>query len=405
MAVITPTHSSERLQLLDALRGFALFGILLANLCSFMGLYTYTPEEVVELPVPDRIVLFFIDWFVEGKFYGIFSILFGVGFALQAARFHSASGNFKAFWWRRMGILFGIGLLHMYLVWHGDILMLYSILGTFLPLFMKCSRATLLRWIVVLLVLPLLIHGLLYMTQEATFWGVLRQFSGVLKTRWGFGEYSVLEMRTADNARTVFSVNVLKAIPRPMSYLMSGRYFQVLGLFLIGIVLARDWLPKIQNNERSVPTTAIWIGGIGLLLSLVYAIIKAIIGTPFDLSITALIQGVIYHSGSTALALGISTFFMVIWNRGRLRSIFRNLAILGRMALTNYIVQNVTAVLLFFGYGAALMRKIPFVYIPLLAIGIVCIQWGISRYWLSKFKQGPLEYIWRTLTYRAKTSS
>ncbi len=171
MSRIEPTIGSERLQVLDTLRGFALFGILLANLVSFMGYNTYSAEEIVALPVSDRAVLFSIDWFVEGKFYGIFSILFGVGFVLQAQRFRVADVNFSAFWLRRMAILCCIGLLHMYLVWNGDILTLYGVLGMLLPLFLNLSNRALLRWIVALLSIPLLIHVLLYLTQEASFWG------------------------------------------------------------------------------------------------------------------------------------------------------------------------------------------------------------------------------------------
>lgn len=92
MLDIKPTTGSERLLALDALRGFALFGILVVNLYSFLGYNTYSPDEIVRLPVGDRTVLFFIDWFVEGKFYGIFSILFGVGFARQAERFPNSDG-------------------------------------------------------------------------------------------------------------------------------------------------------------------------------------------------------------------------------------------------------------------------------------------------------------------------
>ncbi len=397
---IKPTTGSERLQVLDALRGFALFGILLANLYSFMGYNTYSPEEIVLLPIFDRAVLFFIDWFVEGKFYGIFSILFGVGFALQAERFRAAEVNFSTFWFRRMIVLCCIGLLHMYLVWNGDILTLYSILGMLLPMFLTLSNRTLARWILVLLLIPLLIHGMLYLTQEALFWGAMRRFSISLKTQWGFADRSLLEMRTSDSAIEVFSINVLQAIPRPMSYLLSGRYFQVLGLFIIGLLLARNWLPKIRNSDITVPPGAIWIGIIGLLTSFGYAVIKAATGTPFALSKTGLIQGVIYHVGSTSLALGISMLFLNLWASGRAKFVFRNLAVLGRMALTNYIFQNVTAVLLFFGYGFALMREVPFAFLPLFAAGILAAQWAFSRAWLSRFKQGPLEFAWRKLTYR-----
>ena len=402
--MMQPTTTKERYEVLDALRGFALFGILLANLYSFFGYNALTSEEIVALPTADRGVLFFIDWFVEGKFYGVFSILFGVGFALQAQRFRAADESFPAFWLRRMGVLCCIGLLHMYLVWNGDILTLYSVLGMLLPLFLNLSNRTLLRWILALLSIPLLIHGLLYLTQEASFWGSMRRLAEGLKTQWGFADRSLLEMRVSDSALEVFSINVLHAIPRPMSYLMSGRYFKVLGLFLIGLLLARHWLPRIRDNDISVPRGAIWVGSIGLVASFGYAAIKGAIGTPFEVSEIGLVQAVVYHVGSTCLALGISMLFLHMWASGRAKLVFRNLALLGRMALTNYVFQNVIAVLLFFGYGLAWMREVPFVYTPLIALGILTAQWAFGRAWLGRFQQGPLEFAWRRLAYRSAKS-
>jgi len=401
MSKLQPTTGSERLQVLDALRGFALFGILFANLYSFIGYNTYSPQELVVLPLVDRAVLFFIDWFVEGKFYGIFSILFGVGFALQAERFRTADADFSTFWFRRMMILCCIGLLHMYLVWNGDILTLYSLLGMLLPLFLYRSDRTLLRWIAILLFMPLVIHLVTYLTPDAPFWGSMRRISTGLKAQWGFADLSLLEMRTSDSALEVCAVNILYAIPRAMSYLLSGRYFQVLGLFLIGILIARHWLPKIRNNQVSVPINAIWIGIIGLVASFAYAVIKGMIGTPYALTEIGLLQAVVYHVGSTSLALGIAMLFLSIWASGRGQLVFRNLALLGRMALTNYIFQNVTAILLFFGYGLGLMREVSFAYLPLFAFGIVTVQWMFSRAWLKRFKQGPLEFVWRRLSYRS----
>ncbi|MEL6533959.1 MAG: DUF418 domain-containing protein [Bacteroidota bacterium] len=401
MTSIQPTTGQERLEVLDALRGFALFGILLANLYSFMGYNTLTSEEVIGLPFGDRGVLFFIDWFVEGKFYGIFSILFGVGFALQAERFRNSGAKFTAFWFRRMLVLCVIGLCHMYFVWNGDILTLYSLLGMLLPLFLPLSNRTLLRWVGLLLVIPLFIHGLIYLTPEAPFWGSMRRISQGLQSDWGLADRSLLEMRTSVSAREVMLVNILYAIPRAMSYLLSGRYFQVLGLFLIGMLVARVWLPRIRHRDISVPKSAVILGIVGLVFSLAYAITKRVMGTPWELSEIGLMQALVYHVGSPSLALGIAMWLLSVWASGRAGWWFRNLAILGRMALTNYIFQNVTAVLLFFGYGLALMAVVPFVYLPLFAIGVLTAQWAFSRVWLSRFKQGPLETIWRKLSYRA----
>ncbi|MEM8888765.1 MAG: DUF418 domain-containing protein [Bacteroidota bacterium] len=400
MSRIKPTIGSERLEVIDALRGFALFGILAANLYSFIGYNTYQPEEIATLPFLDRMVLFFIDLFIEGKFYSIFSILFGVGFALQAERFNSANENFTRFWFRRMSILLLIGLLHMYFVWNGDILTLYSLLGMLLPLFMKLSNRALLRWILILLMIPLVLHVIVYLTPEASFWGSMGRLSADLQNHWGYADRSLLEMRTSDVPLEVFHINIVVAIPRAMSYLMYGRYFHVLGLFLIGLLLARQWLPKIRNKDISIPSIAIWFGGIGFIAHIGYAMIKGTYGSPSAFSEMGLLMGFVYHVGATFFALAISIFFVYIWATGHLQSIFKNLAILGRMALTNYIFQNLIAIFLFFGYGFALMREVPFSYLPLFAIGILGAQWIFSRAWLSRFKQGPLEYIWRKLSYR-----
>lgn len=399
MGYIQPTTKFERFEVIDALRGFALFGILFANLYSFIGYNTLTSQDILDLPILDKAMLFFIDWFIEGKFYSIFSILFGVGFALQAERFKHKGANFFTYWFRRMLILCCIGLLHMYCVWNGDILTLYSLLGLLLPLFLGHSNKALLRWIIVLLIMPMVMHAILYFTPESSFWGSLNRISTNLKAEWGYADLSLLEMRTSNVPIQVFDINVLVAIPRPMSYLMYGRYFHVLGLFLIGILLARNWLPRIRDNKIPVPKLVIWFGGIGLIINFFYALIKSTHGWISGFSDIGFIMGIVYHSGATIFALAICMVVVKIWSSGKLSSVFRNLAILGRMALSNYIFQNVTAVLIFFGYGFALMGKVPYASLPLFAFGILLVQWLFSRIWLKRFKQGPLEYIWRKLTY------
>ncbi len=399
MSVIQPTTSAERLIVLDALRGFALFGILFANLYSFIGYNTFSPNEILALPIADKTVLFFIDWFVEGKFYGIFSILFGVGFALQAERFQSNEVSFYSYWFRRMVVLCFMGLLHMYCIWNGDILTLYSLLGMLLPLFLGLSNQILTRWIIALLIMPLVTYTTYYLHPDAHFWATIRDISTDLKVSWGYKELSLLEMRTSDSPIEVFSINVIKAIPRATSYLLTGRYFHVLGLFLIGLVLARQWLPRIRSNDISVPKGAIWFGVIGLICSFTYAYTKLVMGSGFETNNMGIIQVIAYNIGSTSLALGIAMTFLYWWASGRAMGILKNLAVLGRMALSNYIFQNITAIFLFFGYGFALMRKVPFSALPFFAFGILIVQWIISKIWLRYNKQGPLESIWKKLSY------
>ena len=399
MTDLKPTLSSERIRILDSIRGFALFGILFANLYSFIGYNTFTNEELFALNSSNKAVLFFIDWFIEGKFYSIFSILFGLGFALQAERFRTRNGSFTSYWFKRMIVLLCFGLIHMTCIWNGDILTLYSLLGLLLPFFLPLSNKILIRWILILLATPMFIHTLLYLTPDSSFWGLLSRISQNLKAAWGYGDLSLLEMRTSDNPNEVFAINVLSSIPRAMSYLMYGRYFKVLGLFLIGIVLARTWIPRIRNKDVILPNGILWIGLFGFVTSFFYAYIKFKYGMVSAFTKIGFLHGIIYHSGTALFALFISLMIVKYWVTGKSQVFFLNLAILGRMALSNYLFQNVTAVILFFGYGFALMREVSFASLPLFAFGILLIQWIFSRIWLNNFKQGPLEIIWKKLAY------
>lgn len=392
-----PTTVRERYEALDALRGFALFGILLANLYSFFGYNVLTANEIVTLPIADRGVLFFIDWFIESKFFGLFSILFGLGFGLQAMRM-DAPTYFCSYWYRRMFVLLTIGLIHMVFIWAGDILTLYAVLGMLLPLFLNLSDRALIRWIFCLLFAPILIFFLTLATSDSTFWEALAQYSKILQAQLGFGHLSKLEMSTSSSAREVFFANALAVIPRPMSYLLSGRYPQVLGLFLIGLLFSRR-LPEIIQTRIPLNRALMAVFLIGLTCSLTYAWSKAASGTYYSLTQFGAMQAVVLHIGAPLLSLAIGWVFLNSWHASCESRLFRGFATLGRMALTNYLLQTSVSVLLFTGYGFGLMGTLPFSLIPVFAVGILLGQWVFSRFWLQKFSQGPLEMIWKRLAY------
>lgn len=396
--MIQPTRAAERYEVLDALRGFALFGILMANLYSFFGYNTLTPDEIVALPLADLGVLFFIDWFIEGKFFSLFSILFGIGFGLQAARMAATPGYFRSYWYCRMFVLLTIGLVHMVFVWIGDILTLYALLGMLLPLFMNVSDRALIRWILCLLAAPIVIFFVTYATSESAFWWTLSRYSAQLKADLGFGDLSLLEMTTSDSAREVFFANALGVIPRPMSYLLSGRYPQVFALFLIGLVFARR-LPGIVTDRIPLNKAMIVTFGIGLTCSFAYAWTKAVSGSYYSLTPMGAVQATVLHIGAPPLSLAIGWMFLALWHRASDSTVFKKLATLGRMALTNYLLQTTVSVLLFSGYGLGLMGKLPYSVLPLFALGILFSQWLFSHYWLRSHPQGPLEVIWKRLAY------
>ncbi|MCS6962969.1 hypothetical protein [Thermoflexus sp.] len=157
---ITPVQQAERIQIVDILRGFALFGILFVNMPAFSQ-----PFQALLFPMSpaalwyDHAARWLIHFLGEGKFYTLFSLLFGLGFTLQMERIESRGGRFVLFYLRRLLVLLGIGIVHAFLIWAGDILILYALLGLLLLLFRKAQPRTLLVWIILLIALPLLLNA------------------------------------------------------------------------------------------------------------------------------------------------------------------------------------------------------------------------------------------------------
>src|SRR5215218_374347 len=150
---ISPISSRERIEILDVLRGVAVGGILIGNMQWFSG-YGLMPEALAaQAPLADRITHFLVHFFVEGKFYSIFSFLFGFGFALQIARAQERGDANASLFKRRLFWLLVIGLLHAYLLWYGDILSVYALMGFILILFRNKSNESLLKWAFALMAL------------------------------------------------------------------------------------------------------------------------------------------------------------------------------------------------------------------------------------------------------------
>lgn len=154
-----PVTLTERADILDVLRGFALFGVLMDNLFGFTGWGFLTqPQREALVTWPADGILGLLELaFVHGKFYSLFSILFGIGFSIILIRNEQKGINPLKIFYRRLFILLMIGFAHCLLVWDGDILLLYALIGFILPLFRKCKDRTLLIWAVALLLSPILI--------------------------------------------------------------------------------------------------------------------------------------------------------------------------------------------------------------------------------------------------------
>jgi uncharacterized protein len=290
-----------------------------------------------------------------------------------------------------------VGLFHLLIIWHGDILTLYAVLGFSLPVFMKMQKKSLGILILVLLLLPLVIYGVRYQTQSFGFWSVASAWALEQRNHYGYAT-SILALLASNDALVVLHNNFLNAVQRPMSYLQTGRLFQVLAQFLMGIWLVRFAFSTWQHHQLISRFALIWLGIIALMLNLIYAVIKYKTGFAFSLTPPGAIQSVVYHAGSTSLAL---IYFVLI---AKLATQYKNPLIrvfscLGRMPLSLYLMQSLISIGIFYGYGWGIIGQLSPIFIPAVAWAIIIFQYQFARLYLHYFEQGPLETLWRRWTY------
>lgn len=394
---LSPISGSQRHIFLDSLRGFALLGVCLANYPEF-SLYSFQPDEVAAaMPHAgiDRIVKFLQYLFIDGKFYTLFSLLFGIGFSIIIS--HAAERGADGFriFYRRMIILCLIGCTHLMLVWSGDILLLYAVLGMLLPLFRNVSDRKILAVAAILLLLPIAIDGIC----EAT---------GVFLARYPYGKwweyaamYGITEenfgtwLRDADGYRAVHQFLIQGAWERLYEFVDGNRYFKVMGLFMIGFVAGRHKIYADLNLHRGLLKTIMkWGLAIGGPLSFLYAV-SGINGHCWGTTV----HTILYTFSVYPLGFAYAAILGLICSRHGDWAVWRWFAWPGRMALTNYIGQSLIGMWLFYGIGLGLGARLGLGATELVAAGVFLFQILFSRMWLMFFRFGPLEWIWRMLTY------
>lgn len=384
-----PTTEKERYIILDALRGLALAGIVLANLPEF-ALWTFlSPAEQAALPHSsvDGLVRFAQYMFIDGKFYTIFSLLFGLGFSLIIAR------HGKRLFCRRMAILALIGLCHMMLLWSGDILLLYATGGLLLTLFVKCSDKALLTWAAVLITVPI---GLVALTEYA---GI--DFSAPFYRAWwrqaaaeGITEENFATwLRDAHSYPQMFAFLKQGAVERMWEFVDGHRLLKVLGLFILGYLAGKHRL-YARLEELPLKKCCVWSYVLGLPISALYAW-SATHSHPWSDTLNALL----YTLSVTTLVLAYISTLCLLHRRGRCQRLMKWVAAPGRMALTNYIGHSVAGIIIFYGFGFGLGASMNLALVELTALGIFILQVVLSRAWLQGFRFGPLEWLWRMLTY------
>ena len=384
-----PASRQERYDFLDILRGFALIGIISANMILY-SLYLYLPEPAMASMSTYELdkMLDLLELFLfEGKFYTIFSVLFGIGFSILLTRSQEKGLVFHRFFLKRMFLLFLIGYTHAVVFWHDDILESYATCGALLLLFRKARNRTLLITATLFLLLPILVK-VTGAIPEGTFTGP-RAF---LFDRYGFTRETRIEIWTTGSIIDILRLNFSSWFGQVDYVITSGMIFKIFGCFLLGFCIGRNEIYKKLDVYRPILKRLTVLGFvIGLPLNIVYAITFAS---------ESLFHTIIAAFAILPLSTAYACVVALLWT-GTHAGLLKHFAPVGRMALSNYVGQSVICTLIFYGTGLGLGGRIgPTLYLPV-GIAIYLLQIAISRWWLERFQFGPLEWLWRVLTYGA----
>ncbi|MBJ2293627.1 DUF418 domain-containing protein [Pseudomonas sp. MF5691] len=383
-----PATANARLVQVDALRGFALFGILSVNIWAFADpYYASTSSNPTYASVLDHGVRLLVAWLFETKFYLLFSFLFGYSFTLQMAAAERAEAAFVPRMLRRQLALLILGLAHGALLYYGEILSTYALLGLVLLAARNLSAARARRWAIGLVVVA------------CSLWMVLGVLQG-LEGQWVGTGHDEAQAKLA-----AFSAGALQTVQFhsrevwatvPALWLLQGP--SALAMFLFGYAAGRQqWLASSQAWAPRTRRLLLMTAPLGLLGALVYALTAAY--RP-----GGGLETFAFGLGQLTAPLLTATYclgMLALFNTATGARLCACLAPLGKMALSNYLMQSMVLGLLFTGYGAGWVNQVePWLLLPM-AAAIFILQMGLSAHWLRRHPYGPFEWLLRAATLLA----
>lgn len=485
---LSPLNNANRIQVMDLLRGFALIGIIMMNIEWFNRPVSELMSFDFQLTGADWASSWLVKVFVEGKFYKLFSILFGMGFAIMLIRAQEAERKFGAWFTRRMLALFVFGMAHLIFLWGGDIIHDYAVGGLFLLGFVLLLRTkklarfnkpeTFAKVGFSLLLMPLIVSMF-----AALYFGVTRD-NGVITDEWQQKiavnqQFEVLmqqekdkpkelaltdeaeveednqlaqeqtlaeddsaeksssdaEENTEEPAMTDEEIIADKAQKRfenkqkrnkrlaketdaftQDSYITATKYraesavkalantpffafFVCLPLFMIGYWLVASGRMKHPEQHKGFFSVMCWGGlSIGLMLSIAGAFISLHPAAKAAIEVQAGGQTIFYY-GQFILCAGYIGMFVKLASKAWFIKSFSWLAPLGKMALTNYISHSIILTSIFYGYAGGMFGQIARGQQMLIVVAVIIAQVVFCTLWLKFFRFGPLEWLWRSITY------
>lgn len=401
---LTPVTSQERIEYMDLLRGIAIFGILVANLRWF-SLYSPDVKGLFSFPETDPYIYLLQHVFIESKFYSIFSLLFGWGIAIQISRSKKDDASTAAFIRRRLWFMMLLGGIHLFFIWEGDIVFLYGLVGFILVALRKYSNRTVFITGILLLLSPVLLYFLKMK------WPVLN-FPAEYLYHLGEKMYQFFGWIDQDTSRTgvlsesksiITSVEItLSDAPYRFAYLFEvSRIPKVLGAMLIGFFIGRtDLYSKMMKHKKAMFRTT--IAGLIVFVPLNYLLEGVLKNEQAYYQFE--IEGLVYAIADSLMVFPQALVYMMalalMFEKKWIKRLLHPVLAVGRTAFSNYVLQSFIGIITFYRIGFGLAEQFGPLAWTVYAIVVFIFQTIISNVWLKYFRFGPLEWIWRSLTYR-----
>ncbi len=386
-----PTIPKERIEQIDILRGFALFGILLVNVFGynssffdFSGFYSIF-EDSLNSTVYDIVIGFGAD-----KFIFIFSFLFGIGFSIMYEKYHADEKHFQSLFLRRMLGLGIFGIIHITFFWAGDILLSYSLMGVILLFSRRLHSGLLLFLSVAIYFFPILYIALdtvfpmlpsaLSSATEITMPEVINTYSN--------GTYVEIFNLRMNEYLAFRNINLIYYAPK------------VLSLFFLGYLFYKHkLLERINSSQINFFFLFLILFSIGLLLNIFTDnIVSSLANSDTNPFSTAIYMGV-FEVANVFLGFSYIILVLLLSKVLILKKILNPLKYVGRMALTNYLMQTVIFTTIMYSYGFGMFGSYEPWQLVILAVVVFVVRIMASSIWLRYFRFGPLEWIWRKFTY------
>jgi uncharacterized protein len=392
-----PVTAGERVAALDGIRGVAVLGILLINIDALSG-YAFTPASahtILRSETADEITWFLLATLVEAKFYSLFSFLFGVGFAVFVQRASVRGADPARLFKRRLLGLLLIGLIHTLLIWFGDILVTYALLGFVLVPFLRRDDRSVLRWAAAMLVAPIVLYAMLFVAAGQPAQPAAVGAGGELPPML----VAATQSFSHGNYLQILSGNVVFTVANVVRRLLLMFFPRVVGMFLLGFYAGRNNLFGRLDEYRRLATITFVVGFvIGLPLALAaWALGDHAVGPP---TAVGLLETVIKSIGVPLLALGYAAGLWLLFSRAP--RLMAPLVPVGRMALSNYLMHSAAGVVVFYGIGFGLFGRLSLTAAVVGALAFFILQMVLSRWWLRRARFGPAEWLWRMFTYRRR---